>query len=156
MSAIHLSSFGAPGSAAFTVVTQSMPVPQPGEVVVKMRLAPVNPADIFRCEKAGPHILFPLHHLTFHVSIMGVYPGFAPSSLPATPGLEGMGEIAALGDGVAGLSLGQRVVPFLMAATGTQAGHGSWQSYVVLPADHVFPVPENVADESAAQLIVVR
>jgi hypothetical protein len=40
-----------------------------GEVLVRLSLRPVNPADIF--------------------SIMGVYPGFTPASFPATPGLEG-------------------------------------------------------------------
>ncbi len=39
-------------------------------LLLQIYLRPVNPADIF--------------------SIMGVYPGFQPKSLPAVPGLEGV------------------------------------------------------------------
>lgn len=51
-----------------TFLTTLMP-PLQGEVLVRLTLRPVNPADIF--------------------SIMGVYPGFTPASFPAVPGLEG-------------------------------------------------------------------
>lgn len=56
--------------------------------------APVNPADVF--------------------SLMGVYPGFAPGSLPAVPGLEGMGVVEAVGEGATKLRVGQRVVPLVI------------------------------------------
>lgn len=56
--------------------------------------APVNPADVF--------------------SLMGVYPGFTPASLPAVPGLEGMGVVEAVGEGATKLRVGQRVVPLVI------------------------------------------
>ena len=34
------------------------------------------------------------------------------------------------------------------------AGQGSWQEYVSVSAKHVVPVPDSVADEAAAMLIV--
>ena len=34
------------------------------------------------------------------------------------------------------------------------AGQGSWQEYVAVNAKHVVPVPDSVADEAAAMLIV--
>ena len=52
------------------VVEQAIPEPGVREVLVRLTLRPVNPADVF--------------------SICGIYAGFTPASLPATPGLEGM------------------------------------------------------------------
>ena len=57
---------------------------------------------------------------------MGVYPGFAPTTFPAVPGLEGTGVVAALGSGAGatGLKVGQRVVPFPNAKVSGQAERG--------------------------------
>ena len=57
-------------------VVEARSRPQDDEILVRVTARPVNPADVF--------------------SIMGVYPGFAPKALPATPGLEGAGVIAAV------------------------------------------------------------
>eukprot|EP00850_Spirogloea_muscicola_P017020 SM000142S00534 [mRNA] locus=s142:245589:247190:+ [translate_table: standard] len=86
---------------------------------------------------------------------MGFYPGFQPRAFPATPGLEGMGVVEALGDGAAAAGApppGTRVVPLLAAYT--KAGQGSWQQYVAVAAPDVHPIPDSVPDEVAAQLIV--
>ena len=86
-------SFGAPATwdEALKLVTDK-PVPSAGEgeVVVRLRLRPVNPADGF---------------CTF-----GVYPGFVTSAdrLPATLGLEGMGDVAQVGAGVTDLQVRDR------------------------------------------------
>jgi trans-2-enoyl-CoA reductase len=63
--------------------------PAPGEVVVRMHSAPINPADLN--------------------VIDGTY-GELPA-LPATIGNEGCGEILALGPGVENLRIGQKVLP---------------------------------------------
>ena len=63
--------------------------PAPGEVVVRMLAAPINPADLNVIE--------------------GTY-GELPA-LPATIGNEGAGEILALGPGVENLRIGQKVLP---------------------------------------------
>lgn len=62
--------------------------PGPGEVVVAMLYAPINPADLNMLE--------------------GKYGETRP--LPDVPGNEGVGEVVSLGDGVAGDWLGRRVL----------------------------------------------
>lgn len=128
--AVHLKSFGMPANVE--IVSVPVPTPAAGSVVIRMKLCPVNPADIF--------------------SVLGVYPGFQPASLPAVPGLEGMGVVAAVGAGVDSVAVGQRVVPFLISEL--KAGRGSFREYIEVPATHVFQVPDAVSDEAAAQLVV--
>mmetsp|Transcript_3622 Transcript_3622/g.5495 ORF Transcript_3622/g.5495 Transcript_3622/m.5495 type:complete len:343 (+) Transcript_3622:96-1124(+) len=137
--AVVVSKFGNPASAELTaelkVVDVDMPHAGPGEVVIKMLAMPVNPADIF--------------------SINGVYPGFQPASLPAMPGLEGVGKVVEVGPGVTGITVGQRVVPFfLYSDRHVASGHGSWQEYVSFPATEVFIVPDYISTEEAAQIVV--
>ena len=112
--------------STLSVVEGPVPVPQDGEILVRVTARPVNPADVF--------------------SIMGVYPGFAPKALPATPGLEGAGIIADA-NGNTTLSVGQRGVVFPSAVT----GDGSWQEYVVVKASSFLPVPDSVSDAVAGK-----
>jgi trans-2-enoyl-CoA reductase len=65
------------------------PIPAPGEVVVRMLAAPINPADLNVLE--------------------GTYGQLPP--LPATIGNEGCGEILALGSDVKTLRIGQKILP---------------------------------------------
>jgi len=110
-------------------VTGPVPKPAPGQVLIKVTCRPVNPADVF--------------------SVMGVYPGFAPKSLPATPGLEGCGIIADA-NGCEGLAAGMRGVVF----ANTKDGEGTWQEYVAVDKNAFMPVPDSVPDSSAAQFLV--
>ncbi|KAI8473705.1 MAG: chaperonin 10-like protein [Monoraphidium minutum] len=104
--------------------------PGAGEVQVQMRLAPINPSDVF--------------------SLMGVYPPMS-KDLPAVPGFDGMGVITKVGAGVEGLAVGQRVTARPWPAAD---GNGSWQQYVTLAAKRVLPVPDAVSDEAAAQFYI--
>ncbi|CAI7801871.1 unnamed protein product [Closterium sp. NIES-54] len=120
------------------VTDKAVPSPGPNQVLVRMQLRPVNPAD--------------------GLCAMGYYPGFAPANaLPATLGLEGMGVVAALGEAAAqsapDLAVGRRVVP-LLALGALEAGSGAWQEYVAVDAAHVAAVPAGVSDEDAAQVAV--
>ncbi|KAK1624014.1 chaperonin 10-like protein [Colletotrichum phormii] len=63
--------------------------PGPGQVRVRMLLASINPSDL--------------------VTISGAYP--LRTTLPHVPGFEGVGVVESLGEGVADLTLGQRVLP---------------------------------------------
>jgi NADPH2:quinone reductase len=103
-------------------------VPRPeagaGQVLVRMRARPINPSDL--------------------LTVRGLY-GALPVP-PATPGLEGMGEVAEVGEGVTHLRTGQRVIPLGVA--------GTWAEYVVAPAAQLIPVPEGVSDQTAAQFVV--
>ncbi|KAI3438921.1 hypothetical protein D9Q98_001335 [Chlorella vulgaris] len=116
------------------VVEGSIPEPSKGQVRVRLQLRPVNPADIF--------------------SVQGVYPGFASeegSSLPAVPGLEGMGVVDKCGAGASQFKAGQRVTgaPFDAAK-----GCGTWQQYVVVNEGQLLAVPDKVSDEAAAQFLI--
>ena len=103
-------------------------VPRPeagaGEVLVRMRARPINPSDL--------------------LTVRGLY-GALPVP-PATPGLEGVGEVAEVGEGVTHLRTGQRVIPLGVA--------GTWAEYVVAPAAQLIPVPEGISDQTAAQFVV--
>lgn len=123
MRSIRFTRFGEP---AEVLQVEEMPRPEagPGEALVRLRLASINPSDL--------------------LTVRGQY-GRLPH-LPATPGLEGMGVIEAVGAGVHGLHAGQRVIP--LGASGT------WQEYTVVPAARLIPVPESVSDATAAQFVV--
>ena len=100
------------------------PEPGPGEVRLRMRARPINPSDLLQ--------------------VQGVYGRKPP--LPATAGLEGLGIVEALGEGVHGWFPGQRVVP--MGAQGT------WADALVTPAANLHAVPDGLADEQACQAVV--
>ncbi|KAL4427108.1 hypothetical protein ABPG77_001112, partial [Micractinium sp. CCAP 211/92] len=116
---------------AVTVVEGPVPEPGQGQVLVRIQLRPVNPADLF--------------------SVQGVYPGFKPEKLPAVPGLDGMGVVEQNGPGASRFKPGQRVVatPF-----DTLTGQGTWQQYVVVPEEKLMAVPESLSDETASQFLV--
>lgn len=89
-----------------------------------------------------------LHARPIHPSdlltVRGLY-GSLPS-LPATPGVEGAGTIAAIGPGVPGWQIGQRVIPL--------ATPGTWQQYLVVKASQLIPIPDTLSDAMAAQFVV--
>jgi NADPH:quinone reductase-like Zn-dependent oxidoreductase len=122
-SAIH-TTFGEP---ADVLALGDSPVPQPGagEVRIKTILAPIHNHDLW--------------------TIRGKY-GYKPT-LPAIGGSEAVGTVDAVGEGVEGIAIGQRV----MAAS----VHGTWAESFIAPARMVIPVPDAIADEAAAQLIAM-
>jgi NADPH2:quinone reductase len=102
------------------------PMPGPGEVRVKMLLAPVHPSDL--------HI------------IRGRFAQQRQPKLPASPGSEGVGIIDAVGSGVPDSRVGERVV--LLDVPGT------WREQVISTAERAVPVPDGVSDEDAAQALI--
>lgn len=123
MKSVRFSEFGSPAEV-LRVEEVERPSAGPGQVLVRMRARPVNPSDL--------------------LTVQGLY-GSLPQ-LPATPGLEGMGEVAEVGEGVGHLAAGQRVIPLGVA--------GTWQEYLVAGAAQVLPVPDAVSDQTAAQFVV--
>lgn len=123
MQSLTFQTFGEPNDV-LCLMDQPLPEPGPGQVRVRLRLRPMNPSDLFQ--------------------IRGKY-GRLPE-LPAVAGLEGLGEVEALGDGVTGLALGQRVV--------FRETQGTWAEATVVPASALLPVPDGVPDEAAAQVMV--
>ena len=98
------------------------PEPGPGEVLVDMKAAAVNFPDLLVIE--GKYQIVPPH--------------------PFVPGKEGAGTVAALGEGVDGLSVGDRVM--------VQVEWGTYAEKLVLPADHCFPMPDGMGFEEAAAM----
>ena len=123
MRAIIIEEFGEP-SEVCNVGESETPAPGPGQVRVRLTHRPINPSDMS--------------------TIRGEY-GRLPN-LPATPGMEGFGVVDQLGEGVSGLTVGQRVVPLGLS--------GTWKTYGISNAAQLIPVPDPVSDHSAAQFIV--
>lgn len=118
--------FSRPGDPleALELVAVPTPEPGPGEVRLRMRLRPLNPSDLLQ--------------------VQGVY-GRMPE-LPATAGLEGLGVVEALGEGVVDWRVGDRAVPL--------GAQGTWAEALVTPAENLVRIPEGLADDQAAQVIV--
>ena len=104
------------------VESRPWPTPAAGEVIVKMRAAPINPADLNQIE--------------------GKYP--VRAELPATPGFEGAGIVVDLGRDVTNIAVGALVI--LPHNTGT------WRDAVVVKGDELVIVPAGIQPVHAAML----
>ncbi|HME69647.1 MAG TPA: quinone oxidoreductase [Myxococcota bacterium] len=82
------------------------------------------------------------------VNFIDVYfrTGLYPRPLPFVAGLEGAGEVEAVGNGVADLRIGDRVA--------WASAPGSYAGAVVAPADRLVRIPQGVADEVAAAVML--
>ena len=105
---------GAGGPEVLAETERPIPVPGPGEVLIKVAAFGLNRADVQQRR--------------------GVYP--PPPGASDIPGLEVSGTVEALGEGAAGVEVGQRVCALL-------AG-GGYAQYVAVPAGLVLEVPETV------------
>lgn len=120
MKAVEITAHGGPDVLQLT--DRPMPVAEHGEVVIKLAYAGVNRPDAL--QRAGLY-----------------NPPPAASDLP---GLEGAGEIVALGDGVTNLSVGDMVCALLPG--------GGYAEFVATPAAHCLPVPDGMSLKQAACL----
>ncbi len=113
-----------------------------------------NPADVLATAdaalRARPRrvrirtVLASIHNHDL-LTVRGLY-GYKPT-LPAIGGSEALGVVDALGDGVDGLQIGQRVA--------AASVHGTWAEAFIAPERMVIPMPEAIPDEMAAQLIAM-
>ena len=112
------------GNPADVLRVESRPWPKPAadEAVVKMRAAPINPADLNQIE--------------------GKYP--VRPALPATPGFEGAGVVVELGAGVKGLTSGALVI--------LPHNVGTWRDAVAVKAEDLVVVPDGIEPVQAAML----
>lgn len=101
------------------------PAPQDGELLVRVLLSPIHNHDLW--------------------TIRGNY-GVRPD-LPATAGSEAVGIVEETGPGVDPALKGRRV-----AVAGLK---GSWAEYAVAQAAGAIPVPDEMPDAAAAQLIAM-
>src|SRR5262245_9193079 len=102
-----------------------VPTPGPGEVLIRVTAAGVNFVDISQAR--------------------GTFAG-GPQP-PYLAGIEGAGEVTAVGEGVTDLEPGTHVI-------GVDVGGGAFAEYMVLPAAAAVPVPAGWADEQALGLVV--
>ena len=105
-------------------VTFDVEAPGPGQVLVELLAAPINPSDL--------------------LTLTGDY-GVLPD-LPAVGGNEGVGKISALGAEVSGLAVGQTVL--------LPIGCGTWSSHLTLPANDLIPLPGQADPVQLAMLTI--
>lgn len=72
--------------------------------------------------------------------------GLYPDALPITLGSESVGRIAALGDGVEGFAVGDRI--------GTTQNGGAYATHRIVPADKAMRIPDGIAAETAAAVML--
>ena len=120
MRAIVIREYGGPEVLRLTET--EAPSPGPGEVLVDVGARGVNFIDVY--QRSGAYQV----------------------SLPYVPGMEAAGTVAALGEGVSGFEVGQRV--------GWAMAPGGYADQAVVRASLLVPVPDAVSTEQAAALLL--
>jgi NADPH:quinone reductase-like Zn-dependent oxidoreductase len=152
MKVVAIRRFGGPDCVA--IEEREVPRPGPGEVLIRMRAAGLNRVDITVREGRFAE----LHR---------------QQPLPLVLGVEGAGEIAALGPGVTSHEVGERVAVLPMVTCGTceycvrgllsqcekltivgEHFDGTFAEYIVLPARNALKVPDGPSYEELAVSIV--
>jgi len=125
--AIVVRQYGGPEVLRYEEVSD--PEPTPGEVLLKVRVAGFNYADV--------------------MMRVGLYKG-GPKP-PYIPGFEVCGTVTRLGQGVSGLQAGARVLAFPdPSATG-----GGYAQLVAISAQRLFPAPPSLSDQEAGAFPIV-
>lgn len=125
MKAIRAHSFGGPEVLQLDEIDD--PVPGPGEVVVDVRAAGINPADTYM--RNGVYAIVP--------------------DLPYIPGGDAGGVVSAVGPGVEGIAVGDRVA---VATATSQDLTGCYAEKVKRPAAEIVPVPDGVSFAQATAI----
>tara|TARA_Y100000588_G_scaffold208125_1_gene222053 strand:- start:9991 stop:11007 length:1017 start_codon:yes stop_codon:yes gene_type:complete len=112
------------GVDSIQIVDGHDPIPDEGEVCVRIHRAGINFAD-----------------LMMRQGLYGSNPDY-----PFTPGYEAAGEVISLGGGVESISEGQRVL--------AMTGFGGYSEMVCLNASRVVPLPDSISYDQAAALPV--
>jgi len=126
MRAIRVHQFGGPEVLKLEEIPD--PKPGPGEVVVRVRAAGVNPVDAY------------MH--------TGTYARKPP--LPYTPGFDGAGQIESVGDDVKGFAVGDRV--YIAGPGNTMAGAGTYAEKALCSPSQLHPLPARVSFGQGAAL----
>src|SRR5580704_12948069 len=126
MKAIRVHEFG--GAAALKLEEIPDPKPGPGEVLVRMRAAGVNPVDVY------------LH--------TGTYARKPP--LPYTPGQDGAGDVESVGAGVTAFKPGDRV--YIAGVGNTIAGAGTYAELAIFLPSQLHRLPARASYAQGAAL----
>jgi NADPH:quinone reductase len=122
MKAIRIHEFGGPEALGYEDV--EVPEPGPGQARVRLAASGVNFIDVYQRT--------------------GLYPG----ELPRTLGLEGAGEVDAVGEGVDEVSTGDYVA---FAST-----PGSYAEYVVAPSENLVPFNVTLVEARVAAAVMLQ
>ena len=112
------------GPEVLQVVELPTQDPGPGQLRVRVRAAGVGSTDL--------------------TMLTGGYM-YAPK-IPFVPGYEVAGVVDAIGAGVTGFALGQRVAALTV--------YGGFAEFLVREAEHFLPIPDAVSDRDAAAVIL--
>jgi len=112
------------GPEVFQIVELPIKPPGPGQLRVRVRAAGVGATDL--------------------IMLAGKY-RYAPK-IPFVPGYEVAGMIEAIGAGVTGFEVGQRVAALIV--------YGGFAELLVREAQHFLPVPDSVSDRDGAAVIL--
>ncbi len=118
MNAIIVTETGGP--EVLRLAETRTPVAGPGELLIKVAASGVNFIETY--QRSGIYNI----------------------DLPYTPGSEAAGTIVAVGDGVEGFAVGQRVA--------TAEGQSTYAEFTIVGAAKALPVPDAVPDDVAAAL----
>lgn len=124
MRAVLIKSFGNPHEVVHLGEAE-IPEPAAGELRIKLLKSPIHNHDL--------------------AIIRGVY-GYKPD-LPTIPGSEALGLVDAIGAGVQGFAVGQKVA--------VPAGYRMWAEYFTTPANTAVLVPPTMPDDIACQLLAM-
>lgn len=132
--AIEIDRYGGPEELVWRAVTR--PWPKPDEVRIRTLYAAVNRADI--------------------EIRRGEWPIVSSHPFPYTPGLEVVGVVDSVGDGVTGVRPGAPVITMMQHLGGIWGERpGGYGEFVVVKADNVAPLPSGVDAEQMAALGLV-
>jgi len=126
LKAVLVTRFGPAAEVADVVEVRDPGPPGPGEVLLDILAAPINPSDF----------------LVFQGRF-----GAMPPPLPAPAGGEAVGQVAALGESVTNLKIGDRILAL-------HAGRGNWRQQVLAPAAGVRALPAAADPLQLAMLAV--
>lgn len=107
------------------------PVPGPGEILLRLHYAGLNPADRYLAERLYP----------------------ARPQLPHILGRDGYGTVVGLGPGVTGVKTGDRRAILRGEAGGNRPG--TFAELVVLPADNLVSAPQDWSETESAGATLV-
>ncbi|MBN6886329.1 alcohol dehydrogenase [Cytobacillus horneckiae] len=115
--------FGDP-SEVLRIEYEHKSAPKDYEVLVRMKLRPINPSDLIPVRGSYAHRI----------------------TLPAIPGYEGVGIVEQVGNRVSADLIGKRVLPL--------RGEGTWQEVVKTSAAFTVPIPDSINDTAASQMYI--
>jgi mitochondrial enoyl-[acyl-carrier protein] reductase / trans-2-enoyl-CoA reductase len=121
MKKVEITDYGTPEKVAHCIEAPDVGAPGPGEIVFDVLAFPINPADISFCR--GSYRLRP--------------------PLPATPGAECVGRVAAVGAGVGDIRTGDLVI---------HMQRENWVQRRRIPAEVAIPLPSGLDLAQAAML----